>query len=561
MTTPFYITTPIYYVNDKPHIGHCYTTLLADIAARFERLSRGSGSDVFFLTGTDEHADKVVTSAIANNTTPQEWADRNAEQFRIAFDFMGCTQTDFIRTTEPRHKHRVPEYIASLLASGAIYKGDYTGWYDEGQEEYVTETAAKDADFKSTISGRPLVKRTEPCYFFRLGNYQQRLHDLIASDTFKVSPGSRKNEVLGRLKPPAVLNDVPISRPVTSDPATQWGIRIPGDDANRVYVWIDALFNYLTVVDTPERRRFWPAQVHLIGKDILWFHAVIWPALLIALKESSPNYSWVNLPREVFGHGWWISEGQKMSKSLGNFISIDNLREYAAKHGIDALRWFLATQGPLSGVDADFSHAKFIETYNADLANTFGNSVSRVGNMIEKYFGGTVPDAKGRHRFTFSTTIDTTPAVPLDPAVTQETVYDWPVDTAEFVSASAARARELDLGEALNQGIGLVARVDGFINTTQPFKLAKTVDADPNARQKLAEILYCCAESLRIASLLLSPAMPEKCAQVWRAWNCTPANGIPLAQLAVFGGSHALKAGAPLSKGEILFMRAEMPKA
>ncbi|MBL9030348.1 MAG: methionine--tRNA ligase [Phycisphaerae bacterium] len=539
---PFYITTPIYYVNDRPHIGHCYTTLLADVAARFQRLVRGSTPtgtppagtadlpSVFFLTGTDEHADKVVTSAAEHGVSPQQWADQNAAEFKRAFEFIGSSHDDFIRTTEPRHRDRVAVYLAALLASGDVYRGEYTGWYDEGQEEYVTENAAREAGFKSTISGKPLVKRTEPCYFFRLSKYQDELRGLIERDEFRVAPDSRKSEVLGRLRPPAVLNDVPISRPVTSDPATQWGIRIPGDPAHRVYVWIDALFNYLSTVDTPARRPLWPASVHLIGKDILWFHSVIWPALLLALSRSGRDWAWVALPRLVFGHGWWVSEGQKMSKSLGNFIDLERLRAYAARFGIDALRWYLVTQGPLSGADADFSHAKFVEVYNADLANGIGNCASRVGNMIEKYFGGVLPP------------------IPSAPPPEAARLRD-----GALISAAIDSLARVELGEASAAGARLVRAVDEFISATSPFKLAKDLANLP----AVGDILYTCAESLRIASLLLAPAMPTKMADLWQRWNCAPPPGVPLAELAKWGGPHALKPGTRIEKGDPLFMRAD----
>ncbi|MBM4108905.1 MAG: methionine--tRNA ligase [Phycisphaerae bacterium] len=550
---PYYITTPIYYVNDRPHIGHCFTTLVADVAARFQRLARGgppSPAPVFFLTGTDEHADKVVTSAAANHTTPQAWADLNAEQFRRAFDSLQVTNSDFIRTTEPRHAGRVPTYIAALQAAGDIYKGQYTGWYDEGQEEYLTETAAKDAQYRSPINARPLVRRTEDCYFFRLSAYQQALLGHINQHPGFILPESRRNEVLGRLR--QGLNDVPVSRPVTSDPATQWGIRMPADDANRVYVWIDALFNYLTVVDTPDRRHLWPADVHLIGKDILWFHAVIWPALLMALRKSAPDFAWVDLPRCVFGHGWWIAEGQKMSKSLGNFIDLPRLDAYARRYSLDALRWYLLAQGPLAGTDADFSHARFVEVYNADLANAIGNSTSRVGNMIARYFDGVVPPPlQGRAGEGLP--------IPESDALAAE----FPYLCRATVERSLAALDEFDLPTALRLGIDLVARVDLFINQTQPFKLAKTVDADPSARGRLADILYTCAETLRVASLLLSPAMPDKMATLWRDWNChaelldASADRPALESLARFAGPHALKPGAPLSRGDPLFMRAD----
>jgi methionyl-tRNA synthetase len=351
-------------------------------------------------------------------------------------------------------------------------------------------------------------KRTEPCYFFKLSKYQDGLRGLIERDEFRVGPDARKSEVLGRLRPPAQLNDVPISRPVTSDPATQWGIRIPGDDANRLYVWIDALFNYLSTVDTPDRRKFWPATVHLIGKDILWFHAVIWPALLLALSRSGSDFAWVKLPRMVFGHGWWVSEGQKMSKSLGNFIDLEKLKAYADKYSLDALRWYLATQGPLTGADADFSHAKFVEVYNADLANGLGNCVSRVSNMIEKYFAGELPQGVKEHTASGQSR-------PLS------------VCCAAQVAAAIKALDTCDIGDALTAGIGIIREVDQFINITAPFKLAKTVEADPAAKSTLADILFTCAEAIRIASLLLSPAIPDKMSQLWTSWHCTPAPGTP----------------------------------
>ncbi|MBX3376321.1 MAG: class I tRNA ligase family protein [Phycisphaeraceae bacterium] len=580
MPEPFYITTPIYYVNDKPHIGHCYTTLIADITARFQRLIRGepnptpgglplrggSPSDnapharpsVFLLTGTDEHADKVVTSAAEHGKTPQEWADQNAAAFKAAFAFMNIANDDFIRTTEPRHKDKVVQYIQELQKSGDIYKGEYTGWYDEGQEEYVTETTARENDFKSAINKKPLVKRTEPCYFFKLSQYQAKLRELIESNTLRIAPDARKNEVLGRLKPPAVLNDVPISRPVTSDPATQWGIKVPGDPANRIYVWIDALFNYLSTVDTPERKHFWPPAAHFLGKDILWFHAVIWPAMLLALKRP--------LPRCIYGHGWWVSEGQKMSKSLGNFIDLDKLRAYAGRYSLDALRWYLATQGPLGGNDADFSHAKFVEVYNADLANGIGNCASRVSNMIGKYFDGKVPSSERSGDFVASTDGHTL----LDVALSARAMAGTPVmpghETMAFefqrpvsraYSGVCESIKEFDLATALIYGAMLVRKIDKFIGHAAPFTLAKQVDKIPRGKEALAAILYTSAEVVRIASILLSPAMPEKMADLWKRWNCTPPPGVPLADLCQWGGPYSLQPGTPIEKGDALFMRAD----
>ncbi len=541
-STPWYITTPIYYVNDRPHIGHCYTTLIADIAARFERLRRGSGKDVFFLTGTDEHAEKVVEKASERGFTPMEWATRNAVEFRKAFDFMGFSYDDFVRTTEDRHKVRASAYIERLMKSGDIELGDYEGWWDASQEEYLTETAAKDANFVSPVSGKPLERRKEQNYFFNLPRYAERLEKMIVSDEIRVLPEARKNEVLGRIK--TGLQRVPVSRKIREGD-TDWGIRMPGDPNHRVYVWIEALCNYLSVVDNqlaPDtsvaeggpRRRFWPASVHLMAKDILWFHAVIWPAMLMGLGEQPP--------RTVYAHAYWVREGRKMSKSLGNFIEIELLEAYVKKYSLDAVRWYLLTQGPLGATDADFSHSKFIEVYNSDLANGIGNCASRVGNMIEKYFGGKVPDAKG---------------------VAAHAGSDWPAITSRALDTASAAGDRFDLGTLVGAGMEIVRAVDGYINVTAPFKLAKTVDADATgtARDQLAAILYHCAEAIRIASLLLSPALTGQMAKLWAGWNCAPPAGATLAQLAVFGGGFSLKPGQQVAKGEALFMRADPAEA
>lgn len=526
--TPYYITTPIYYVNDRPHIGHCFTTLVADALARYERLSRGGGADVFFLTGTDEHADKVVSSAAAHGMTPLQWADHNAAQFEAAFGSIGSTHGDFIRTTQPRHTSKVLEYIGRLQDKGDVYLGDYTGWWDPSQEEYLTESVAKDSPhgpYTSPVTGKPLEKRTEKNYFFRLSAYEARLRAQIEGNSGFIRPESRRNEVLGRLRDG--LSDIPISRAVTSDPTTQWGIRMPSDQSHRIYVWIDALFNYLSVVDTPERRRFWPASVHVMAKDILWFHAVIWPSLLMALGEA--------LPRSVYVHSYWVREGKKMSKSLGNFVDLELLKGYSGRYGLDAVRWYLLTQGPLGSTDADFSYAKFVETYNAELANGIGNCASRVGNMIDKYFGGQVPPRGNAGEGGF--------------------------DAKGFAADVAARVRgsldQLELRDALFAGIEVVRRVDGFINETAPFKLAKTIESDPSAKGRLGEILYVCAELVRIASVLLSPAMPGKMAALWESWGCAPKEGVGLAELLTFGGAGSLQPGSPIRKGDPLFMRAD----
>lgn len=539
MTTT-YITTPIYYVNDRPHIGHCFTTLMADCLARFRRLERGEAGSVFLLTGTDEHADKVVTSAAAHGMTPVAWADHNAAQFQEAFAFIGSTHDDFIRTTQDRHKTKVLEYIRKLQKHGDVYLGDYTGWWDPSQEEYLTESVAKDSahgPYTSPVTGKPLEKRTEKNYFFRLSAYQDRLKAHIEANPRFILPESRRNEVMGRLRDG--LQDIPISRAVTSDPTTQWGIKMPEDPGHRIYVWIDALFNYLSAVDTPARRGCWPAAVHFMAKDILWFHAVIWPCMLMALGEALPGTTYV--------HSYWVRDGKKMSKSLGNFVDLGVLRAYAERFSVDAVRWYLLTQGPVGNTDADFSYAKFVEVYNADLANGFGNCASRVANMVEKYFGGIVPLAPGAVEKTVIEAGGTSMA----------TSFNGPTLCGEATGDVLGALDVVDLGSALTDGLSLIRQVDLYINETAPFKLAKTIDTDPTVRPRLAEILYNCAETLRVASLLLSPALPGKMAAFWTLWNCTPPAGVPLAELAKFGGAYALKAGQTIAKGEPLFMRAD----
>ncbi len=555
MPTPYYITTPIYYVNDRPHIGHCYTTLLADVAARAARLI---GRDVFFLTGTDEHAEKVVAKAAENGVTPQAWADRNAAAFKDAFAFMNFSNDDFIRTTEARHTSKASAYIQRLVDSGDIELGDYEGWFDASQEEYVTETVAKENDYNSPVTGKPLEKRVEQNYFFRLDKYESWLIEQIETDAIVVAPEARKNEVLGRLK--GGLNKVPVSRRI-KDGDADWGVVMPNDPEHRVYVWIEALCNYMTVVDTNERRKYWPATVHLMAKDITWFHAIVWPAMLKALGHAPPAM--------IYAHAYFIAEGRKMSKSLGNFVEIDLLRAYADRFGLDALRWFLTTQGPLGANDADFAYARFVEVYNADLANSVGNSMSRVSNMINKYFDGKITHVcNGEYGFPNGTALQIALKA-LDnagkPAAEARTYHFADFTKAAVEAAIEAHAR-MDLGEMLSQGLSIVRHVDDFISFCAPFTLAKQLDDLDGAEDALAAILYSCAEALRIASLLLAPTMPETMADLWRRWNCahlTDANDAnaafvaPIAELTRWAGPHGLKHGQVITKGDALFMRAD----
>ncbi|MFM9957335.1 MAG: class I tRNA ligase family protein [Phycisphaerales bacterium] len=537
--SPFYITTPIYYVNDKPHVGHCYTTIVADAIARFQRMA---GKDVFFLTGTDEHGQKVEKSAQARGITAQQLADENAEHFKAALGFVGSSNDDFIRTTEPRHEKQVVEAISRLLKSGDIYLGEFEGWYDEGQEEYVPENTAREKGYKA-FNGSPLVKAKEENYYFRLSKYQGWLKDYIAANPEFISPEARKNEVLGRLNLPEGLQDVPVSRTNFS-----WGIPLPvpaaKDGAKHVtYVWIDALLNYASAVGLIDenalpaeqrgRKKYWPASVHLIGKEILWFHAVIWPAMLKALG--------LELPGRIYAHSFWIRDGKKMSKTLGNFIDLETIKAYCGAYGVDAWRWFMLTQGPLEATDADFSHAKFVEVYNADLANGIGNAFSRVSNMIEKYFGGKCPESKG----------DIEGCLNPDSKLRQMLKELLQVD--DVVSDVTRGVSELDVEGALQSALGQSRFVDAMIHETEPFKRAK----ETAKMGEVATILYEAAERLRIAAILLSPAMPTKMAEILRRFGqeVPDAQGRfskPLSELCQWGG---LKPGTPIVKGEGLFPR------
>jgi len=546
MPTPdtFYVTTPIYYVNDKPHLGHVYTTMVADVVARYHRLR---GDDTFFLTGVDEHAAKVSDKAAEHGLSPQEWADQNAAAFRGTFEKLEMTNNDFVRTSSDRHKEKVTEYVSALLKSGDVYEGEYTGWYDAGQEEYVPENKAKDNDYKSEVNGKPLVKKAEKNYFFKLEKYREDLLKFYdqrdEAGRPYVQPTARKNEIVNRIKE---ANDIPISRTGSGG----WGIPVPGDDEQAIYVWIDALFNYLTYVDDDDRRKYWESgATHFIAKDILWFHAAIWPALQIALAKCD-GYDWVwgegvQQNQLVYSHSYWVSDsGEKMSKSLGNFLDPAAIDNYVEEFGLDALRYFLATRGPLGTTDSAFSPDLFVEVYNSDLANTFGNSCSRVSNMIGKYFEGATPETQG-----------------VASEISKQFGGQQPdliVDTlGDLYSEDAA---VLKMESLANRGVELIRVVDSFIEVTAPFKLAK----DPDKMPEVGTILYNCAEALRIASVLLWPFIPDKCEAFWQRIGCghyaeqLKDNGAGELEKWVQWGQ--LVPGTPIEKGEALFPRYQVEK-
>ncbi len=516
MSETFYVTTPIYYVNDAPHIGHSYTTIAADVLARYWR---AEGRDVRFLTGTDEHGIKIVKAAEERGMTPGELADEVVVHFQKLWEDLNISNDDFIRTTQPRHEKRVQNLVQRLVDTDDIYLGKYEGWYDEGQEQFVTESTARDNEFKSVINAKPLVRYSESSYFFRLTKWVPKLIEYIEANPTFIRPNARRNEVISKLA--LGVEDLSISR---QKHKLDWGIEMPNDADHVVYVWIDALSNYYTGCGLPEvgdefdgsADKYWPATVHLIGKDILWFHTVYWPCMLLALD--------IPLPKCVFAHGWWMSEGKKMSKSLGNFISREVIAELCEEYSLDVFRYFLL-RAVTFGADGDFSRDMLHQRYNTDLANGVGNLLSRTVNMIGRYFDGAVPQ----------------PGEPID--VDREVIA-----AAEALRAGAPVAMEaFEFHTYLDAITALVDATNRYIDTTEPFKLAK----DESQRDRLATILYTCAEAVRILLLYLRPVMPETVDRglLMLGWQVTDDS------LASAGRWGVLKAGTQTSKGEPLFPR------
>jgi len=516
MSSTYYVTTPIYYVNDAPHIGHSYTTIAADVLARF---FRAAGRDVRFLTGTDEHGIKIVKAAEEKGKTPQALADEVVVHFQNLWRALNIANDDFIRTTAPRHEARVQKLVQALVDRDEISLGRYEGWYDEGQEEYVTESAARDNDYKSLINSQPLVKYSEDNWFFRLSKWAPKLIEYIEANDGFIQPASRRNEVLSKLR--QGVEDLCISRNREKLP---WGVEMPNDPGHVVYVWIDALSNYYTSCGLPEigdefdgiAAKYWPADVHLIGKDILWFHAVYWPCVLMALD--------IPLPKCIFGHGWWTSEGRKMSKSLGNFVSREVITELCEQYHRDVYRYYLLRAVNFGG-DGDFCREMFKQVYNSELANGVGNLLSRTTRMIGKYFDGILP----------ATDAGVTEAAPVRVA-------------AEALRTSAEATMEsFAFNRYIEAIINLVGATNLFIEVTEPFKLAK----DPSQRQRLATILYTCAEAVRIILLYLRPIMPDKAAAGLAALGVSPV-AKPLADAGQWG---RISAGTKIPPSEPLFPR------
>ncbi len=502
----FYVTTPIYYVNDRPHIGHAYTTILADVLARYHRLLK---VPTFFLTGTDEHGQKVQQAADKGGITPQEHADRTVVRFQELWEKLEITHDDFIRTTEPRHKTVVQKLFQNLYDKGEIYRAEYDGWYCVPCERFFME---KDlVNGACPDCGRPVDRIKESNYFLRMSKYQEWLVQYIQDHPKFIQPDYRRNETLGFLRKP--LNDLCVSRPKSR---LSWGIELPFDKDFVAYVWCDALTNYISAVgylsDEAKFARWWPASYHLIGKDILTTHTVYWPIMLKAMG--------VELPETVFAHGWWLLGDSKMSKTDGNVV---NPMEFADKYGVEAFRYFLMAEMVL-GQDASFTEEAFIRRYNADLANDLGNLLSRLVKMIGTYAGGTLPapGELGEEEKLLRKTA-------LEAAVTMETTLD---------------GMRLDLG--LAAVISVVRETNRYLERRQPWTLAKQEDKQP-----LYTVLYCAAEALRIVSGLLFPVMPGKMAELRKALGITDET-LDLDSLKEWGG---LKPGTQLGAMQSLFPR------
>ena len=469
----FYITTPIYYVNDVPHIGHAYTTVAADVLARYWRLR---GRDVFFLTGLDEHGQKVQQAAAKAGIDPQTHCDKLAPQFKGLWKRLNISNDAFIRTTDPQHKSVVQQILQELFDKQLIYQDSYSGWYCTFDERFWTEKDVENGlcpDCK-----RPVEKLSEHNYFFKMGQYQDRLIDYIKSHENFIRPESRRNEVLGFLQTQK-LGDLSISRPKSR---LSWGIELPFDKDYVTYVWFDALVNYVSALEylrpTPSREHYWPASVHLVGKDILTTHAVYWSTMLMALN--------LPLPDTIFAHGWWTVDGEKMSKSRGNVVDPNQMVD---GFGADAFRYFLLREVPF-GQDGDFSQSAMVTSINSDLANGIGNLLSRTLTMIERFAGGKIPAAG-------------TPALP---------------EIEEKIAAAAAT-----LPEKLDRGFGaltfrenlqaiweLIALCDEYIDKAAPWKLAKSPENGP----RLNTVLNTAARALRLLSVSLYPFMPQTAAQL-----------------------------------------------
>ncbi len=474
----FYITTPIYYVNDVPHLGHAYTTIAADAMARFKRMR---GFEVFFLTGTDEHGQKVAQAAGRRGVSEQQHCDELHENFKALWGRLGITNDAFIRTTDPEHKAQVQGALQQLWDGGFIYQQDYEGWYSVSDEMFVTDPS----EIERLRESGKVEQVRESNYFFRMSSFQEPLVEAIESGRLRVCPQTRRNEILGFLRGP--LEDLSISRPKSR---LAWGVELPFDREHVCYVWVDALLNYCTALRylNPHRvagkcyEPFWPADYHLIGKDILTTHSVYWTTLLMALE--------LPLPRSIFAHGWWQFEGHKMSKSMGNVVDPNRLID---EFGVDSLRYFVLRQMPF-GQDGDFGALALAERINSDLANDLGNLASRVLNLVAR---------DGDH---FASEPQTTPATSELLAVLEE-----------VVSTFDRRFEEFSFSTALQEVWRVLGLTNKLIQETEPWRLCKERDENPAAGTEYDAVMSTAGTVLRTVCALLFPIMPAKMQALWNA--------------------------------------------
>jgi methionyl-tRNA synthetase len=506
MTRYFYVTTPIYYVNAKPHLGHVYTTVIADVLARYHKLM---GEKVFFLTGTDEHGDKIMETAKDLGTTPRDLADENSSRFRNLWPELEIENNRFIRTTEPDHVKTVQAILQKVYDSGDIYFGEYGGFYCMGCERFMTETEMVDGN--CPIHQKPLTFVQEQNYFFRMEKYRPWLIEHIKANPDFIRPERYRNEVLGMLREP--LDDLCISRPKKR---LSWGIELPFDKNYVCYVWFDALINYLTGIGYPDGElfsQFWQETQHLIGKDILKPHAVYWPTMLKSIGVSA--YRNLNV------HGFWNIDQTKMSKSLGNVV--DPL-EMKNKYGVDAFRYFLV-RDMVFGLDSNFSEEALVDRYNADLANDLGNLVSRSTKMVAKYFGGVLPAPEGSP---------------------EEMDLELRDIASKAVAEYTARMENLEMHTALLGAWSLISGLNKYIDRTAPWELAK------NNKPRLSVVIYHIMEALRYVSVLISPVMPDTSREILEVLSID--GGVSIEDLKSFG---AIKPGVKIKEPRALFPRVE----